>query len=740
MTIDYTSDYYLEKFSQYITVVPNNDVSSNSTTNDDDVEVLNEVEYSSGDLRLDPDTVSTPFFITDTSSGSKMTQKFKAPETTGTYVVRAYGASSSGIFGSAEAEITVRQNLEVEPRLPKFVRATDEFSASVRINSVDKVKSSFSVSVSVSGPLSLESDNKVKFDLDSDNKAEVFFDFKANGIGDAKVDINVDNGSGTVIKEKITIPILATQNPVTLSSAFVAKSTTSTVYQDGINLPSALAGSGKLVVAAGMRKEPGIASLALDLLEMNVDYECPLYADLLLASVAIPATLDQYDPWDPDPNLIDKRYVTLTNSIYPNYTKAIKELDKTYTSEVFGLEPVQLCSGQVATEEQTVDIEQNAKGVWIIDQVKEALKETRIKDIKNEADSVIALRDLWYDVLATAVVEEASKLRENDTMIDIDTVAMVRAALGGTWTAPKGTSSKVIDDLSMDRLSDEFGKMKLESQAWYILALLSTKNGIKAKDVSTALKSWESLLLDYSNNAFIADAPGSKTPASNLGNGLAALVMTRTESKNKKLQNLIGYAAGPVMDELGFKQFSIFEKTLAAIVLSEYDIYFKTKDPNVRLSIRSGSISLLSYVFNDPTRPVSIQETDLDLLDSPPKPIDFTAVGMQEAFVSVSVYYVPKKSNPLPLYGGIFVERSLQLESSEEENSSILEVVPVESIVYLKVQFMTPRNLGETVVEVLLPAGLDPIDIVSDISPDCPVPYFNLLSDVYDECPDQVTN
>ena len=132
--------------------------------------------------------------------------------------------------------------------------------------------------------------------------------------------------------------------------------------------------------------------------------------------------------------------------------------------------------------------------------------------------------------------------------------------------------------------------------------------------------------------------------------------------------------------------------------------------------------------------------TDWDTLGNEPAPIRFGVQGSGEVSVAVALNFIPAKLLPFPSYRGIFVQRSIQLAEGTENGNSLV-AVPRGSVVLVKVQFMTPDSLQETIVRVMMPAGLEPVDPnIFEGPSQCPVPFFSFLKFYYRfPCPLQQT-
>lgn len=80
---------------------------------------------------------------------------------------------------------------------------------------------------------------------------------------------------------------------------------------------------------------------------------------------------------------------------------------------------------------------------------------------------------------------------------------------------PSGTPKQVQADLSMERLSDDFETMSLESQAYYVLSRL--RAGEKSHpDVQKAINSWTGRIRVGGQTGYISKEEGSSQAASKI--------------------------------------------------------------------------------------------------------------------------------------------------------------------------------------------------------------------------------
>ncbi|GMH34411.1 hypothetical protein BSKO_02245 [Bryopsis sp. KO-2023] len=203
-------------------------------------------------LRLKENFKVTPIFKTirvdpDTGYG---TVDFTAPDSLGTFSVRAYASSDLAQRGSFESEIVVRLPLSLTSSAPRFVRIGDEFEAGVVVTINKKDKEGVPVVVTLlsdpekarnieyqpgdGSPQFLKncedpSDlsclvelDKKQIKTDVDGQVEVRFKFKAARLGVADLTIRADI-AGASDALKVLIPVHGQQKQVQIATSFALK-------------------------------------------------------------------------------------------------------------------------------------------------------------------------------------------------------------------------------------------------------------------------------------------------------------------------------------------------------------------------------------------------------------------------------------------------------------------------------------------------------------------------------------
>eukprot|EP00210_Caulerpa_lentillifera_P009050 g8637.t1 len=742
--INFTDQEYINKYVQFLTVKPRDDEDDTSLVKRrmESMEEDDEDDTSGQDVvrfvGVQASYVTTSLFNSYTASGGEYLVNFEGPKEGGEFVLRAYASSGTGLFGSDEVTVAVRKAISLSPDFPAFARLGDEFEAGVVVQTSSVAEGPITVTIRTDEILTLSGTDVLRIDMGKELEKEIRFDFVASGIGSTKITIVADDGFGKAATTDIIVRVHGAQEAVVVGSAFKVKGFINPVPMVKTEIPSALEGSGSIVVGAGTGLQPGLLVLA-DQARSDGSFSCPVDADFALAMVAIPAILDTYRPWSPDPNLLPPFMVKLINDVVTDFTQAQYYLASLLTSSNNGLEQTYVCPGSGFAGSLGTSLAQNAKGVIIVNEIEEALKEHNVQSIETNNGALLAARDTWAEILADAFVTEAIEAKDTKAgSISLEKVALVRLALGPKWSPPKETEASVVSDISMERLKKRFKSLTLEGQAYYVLSLLSGSKPDRA-EISRALVAWRKLTYTSGERAYIVSSKKSVTPASNLANGLILFAMARAGEKGIAIDRMATYVTAPISDIYGFTSFTTYEKIISMFALAEVDTIEKDSNTSVRLEIRSGTNILLQHVYAPERRPAAVDSTPWEHLEKSPSPIEALGLGSGEVNVAIAMKFVPRDLLQYPVYKGIFVDRTIQLDSAGEIGAG-LGTVPVGTVVNIRVQFMTPKNLEHTTVSVSMPAGLQPVQIGGEGTEYCPVPFFSLFRDkYYSKCPEQVT-
>lgn len=381
--INLDDEEYLEKYVQWLTVIPRTEEEQNLATaaKTSDTEETETKETTSNDIEIaieHPEYEVPTLFESYTASGGVWLVNFEGPVKGGVFAIRAYASTGKGHFGSDEVLVKVSKSLSMTYDFPVFARLGDEFDAGITLSVLERASKPIVLSIDISENLKLSGPDIRNVGLGKDLEKEERFIFTATGVGESVIEITADDGFGHEAKVTIRMTIYGIRPAVVLGTAFPVSGANSKESKLEIEIPEALEGSGSIVATAGKGFFPGIILLA-DLIYSQDSFACPISADFVVAAIAIPAIVDKYYPWSPDPNLLPEYYVDLINNMIPNYGRAISTIYSQSTSEVLGLEPEVPCETTGIVRSTGVSLEQNAKGIFVITQVEKKLKEHNLE-------------------------------------------------------------------------------------------------------------------------------------------------------------------------------------------------------------------------------------------------------------------------------------------------------------------------------------------------------------------------
>jgi uncharacterized protein YfaS (alpha-2-macroglobulin family) len=250
------------------------------------------------ELRLQESFKVTALFkVVSAGADGSVTVNFPAPESLGTFVVRAYAAAPKPaaeaaavgvVYGAAETELVVRRAVSLTPSLPRQVRAGDNFTAGVLVEAPGELSGDTSVTVTATLVLPKSSTNSNSGEGDSGSSSsssnalalkgpasltvtlgpgkaqqEARFNFSAQGLGVQSIKFVATAGKDAEVADQVQlqVPVLGKQGPVWIATSFAVRgSNSSTVANrvEGLALPRAENGSGSVSLVAGVGYLPAV--------------------------------------------------------------------------------------------------------------------------------------------------------------------------------------------------------------------------------------------------------------------------------------------------------------------------------------------------------------------------------------------------------------------------------------------------------------------------------------------------
>lgn len=330
-------------------------------------------------VRSDVDFKTNVLFQVEVVKGGRFSLNFTAPQNLGTFVVRAYAASGTGVFGNQETKVVVRRKLSLVPSVPRFVRVGDRFKAGAVITASGLSSESVIFQVTISGPVKIIGDSKIEVKLGPDQQEEAQFEFQSTAVGEAVFTFLVTDRHGSKDALEVTVLIEAIQEGVVVGTSFILQaSLNGSTSSEGLDLPQALPGSGQITITSGVGQEPVLISLTKQLQDSDPLIHCPYDYSVVLAHTFIPSILDPYDRWNATEN--NTELSKTLQKVLALFTKAADLLTDSMTKHSLGLISFLPCPEYDYTMRNILpSLYINAHATWIFNELKTQFSTHSIK-------------------------------------------------------------------------------------------------------------------------------------------------------------------------------------------------------------------------------------------------------------------------------------------------------------------------------------------------------------------------
>ncbi|GMH43110.1 hypothetical protein BSKO_11032 [Bryopsis sp. KO-2023] len=685
------------------------------------------------ELRSQADFEVTPLFkAIKTKANGKGEVEFEAPANVGTFVIRAYATTKDAQHGGGEGEIISRLPLSLTPSTPRLVRIGDEFEGGTIItlggDQVDGVPVTVSLladpekanniefmeSVDGNEPQVVGSQGCAEGDLsclitlekkviksDSDGQVEVRFRFNAARLGDANITIRADAPGGSDALQ-MTFPVLGQQEPVRVATSFAIQAKEkSNIWEEGLQFPEAVPGSGVIELRAGVGKLPSVLSAAESILKIKPRKP---EANSALANITLPHILSLYGFKSGDAQFDRARGAF----VEAGHSLKIGNL----TSNEWGL---MYYPEEDAFRRDSVSTYLNSWGLWVVNQ------------LKNPGKELEKLRDLWKEKLERQIVEDVEQYLRDNYSVSLYSLARYRLALGPVWEPllcpqrrSRCTNQETANALAMERLSSEvvqsenFLDRGIEIRAsialtW--LAHLGKEAGSQHPDVKAVINSFKTSIRTVGQTAYVSVSPTSAAKASAKNQALALLVFVRAGETNPLVEKLVNHVANEDSGSSVFFWTSPSATIVRMLAMAEYDQSRGSTSPDLDISARSNENTLLEAEFRKPTDPLVTTSTPFEDLGEDPDPLMFRSQGKGEVSLVATLDFTPAKLLPFPTYRGIFVERIVRKAGPDGEAvGEPLKTAPLGMQLVITLQITTPDDLDAVTVRALMPGGIEPVD------------------------------
>ncbi|WIA22673.1 hypothetical protein OEZ86_009641 [Tetradesmus obliquus] len=560
------------------------------------------------ELRLQQAFRVTALFKTVTAGADgSVTVNFPAPESLGTFVVRAYAAAPKPasqpaavgvVYGAAETELVVRRAVSLTPSLPRQVRAGDNFTAGVLVEAPGELSGDTSVTVTASLVTPKSSSNNSSGDGDSGSSSssnalaltgpasvtvtlgkgkaqqEARFNFSAQGLGSQDIKFVATTGKASDVADQVQleVPVLGKQGPVWIATSFAVRgSNSSTVANrvEGLVLPRAENGSGSVSLVTGVGYLPAVQGSYEALVRQGVNSmrNCPSGTSAIALSV-LPAMLAAYRP----PSTAPSSYLTpfQLNATQQALLAAVEPL----TDATYGLLSVDpRCMWPSSSGPSRADVALNAWATWLVEQLADSAAPAAAgqgskskskavnaagfigaKEVSGPWAALVSATKTWRKALEAQVVADAVAARAAQPPMeyrDLDSLSWARLVLGASWE-PSGVAAEVQKDLSMSRLVAAAVNMSVGAQARVGLALLTAGNSSSSSSGSTEAGKIAGRLLSNvrvgGRTAYVATGDGERGAAALSDQSLALMLFLRSGTDNPLIQKVaawVGQGAAP---------------------------------------------------------------------------------------------------------------------------------------------------------------------------------------------------
>jgi hypothetical protein len=372
---------------------------------------------------------TVPLFAPKISVGAsgRATVTWNVPDNLGSFNIRAYAITPSGQTAVAEASQIVRKDFNLVPSIPRISRAGDIFSCGVLVTAADlAVHNDVAISVAVASS-GLVLTSAATQTVTIDGPTEITWSFESRGLdSSASLTFTLVAGEDTDAFQT-SLSVLSPQGTVFLATSMALQAAAAkTPWMEAVQLPEAIAGSGSLVLTAGVGYLPVVRELCSELLELpNPRWH---NGHALVTSLAAAPILAQY---------VDSSDALLVEAqgVFASSVESLQSL-----TDEYGLR----YSQRIYSYRRSTDTYLNAHACTVI------------KLAENSGFTIPAalssMSDTWTAKMTQGVIDSAKNAREyGHAFQSYDLQARVRFVLGSQWEAE---ISQVLDSNGRDVSAD----------------------------------------------------------------------------------------------------------------------------------------------------------------------------------------------------------------------------------------------------------------------------------------------
>eukprot|EP00741_Cyanophora_paradoxa_P018347 tig00000204_g17715.t2 len=633
-------------------------------------------------------------------ASGEVTVEFDMPDNAGTFAIRAYasaGRAAPDAFGQAEASLVARRPLSLQPSVPRIVRLGDAFECGVTATAADPA---FAGSVEVGAelaagaPLALQGEARRSAGLSGAAPREVRFAFSAAKLGEAKVTFAARDSAGEEDALEARIPVEPLSEALFVASSVAIQATAGGApWDEGVELPPALPGSGTVSLDASVGREAAVEAMARLVLDAR---DADVNGETTLATIAARAAMAAYA--SPSSSVPPPEIAVAVEQAYAGALSALES----HSDPGRGLRRYAR-----DTNSNWVDTHLNSLALFVADRL-----------AGHGFNLPGHLRDWYTDALGREMQRQAQEARNHGySFSNWEGLALARLALSPAWQAG-------YDELSWDSLLANIDRCSMGGKAAAALAAILHSDAGRAKGAPAVKPSDERIaaILEFiaanlrvqGRTAYVAEASGSARPAGGQANAFALVALLRgghaAHPLVEKLANSV--ARGSPAGAVAYCGPSPLQVAVGALAIADYDAVRGSTAADLALSVASGAHSLMEEKFAGPRAAPRHAEARWEALDDPPAPLLFTATGKGEVSVAAGLRFVPAKLYSYPLYRGLYVERSVRRVDAAtlEPRGRPVGAAALAETLLVTLQITTPDELSGVEVVDLLPGGLEAVD------------------------------
>ena len=614
----------------------------------------------------------------------------------------------------------------------------------------------------ITSPISLTGATRQPFQLGPSQSSELVFEMRADAIGEATLvvtvlptdgaahDVTMDPAASDAIA--LTVPVLGVQPAIKIATSMALRATgeQARIWPEALQLPQALAGSGSVTIGATVGRLASVRAIAT-VLQSLPRWDDQPSAPALLGAVAASAMLAPYHlamqrvagrapsfgGGEPGSSLAAEM-----ESAAATTGRAVAAL-ATMTSVSGGLHYSARASESAASWSsaggESVDLHLNALGLLVLRRLATSGVATALGSARWQ--ELGALGNMWRAALDHGLTRVATEsIDHHGSWRDPEMLAFCRLALGTGWQ-PNAASSRsaVRAALSLDALAEQVDSLSVFGRASYALALLLPPDPL-SDDASAAVSSSPPTpaldprviaILRYlamslrvsARSAYIARTAASRDAASSRGMALALSALSVASASGQaprevvanldKLANHVamgqtaGVTGASLVDGIALADYDHASLSLAARV----HVRALLTHPDVQaIKLFDAELTSSGSAADGGAPSTRTMAWSALRMASPPPPLIFSASGVGEASIALSLDFVPADLPAEAVYRGIDVAKIVRLFEADEAAGPPLRSIPVGRVVTVTLQLTTADEITNLVVEDWLPAGLEPID------------------------------